>query len=214
MSDIRRCGLITRFADDRVSESALVLAAHLRARGLAVLAPEDERERLGLENVQFVDDETLAREADLMIAIGGDGTLLYAARLVAARGTPLLGINRGRLGFLTDIMPADMLSGGDAALSGQCLRDERQLLRAELHRRADGAVLQGLALNDVVLQTSKSGQLIDYDTWIDGHFLAVPKYTKNADWAMQFISMACSRQWQLRSMVRGNAPPRIMQPIG
>jgi len=45
-------------------------------------------------------------------------------------------------------------------------------------------------------------------TWIDGHFLAVPKYTKNADWAMQFISMACSKQWQLRSMVRGNAPPR------
>lgn len=171
MSDIRRCALITRFADDRVSESAQLLAAHLRARGLVVLAPVDERERLALTDVQFVDDDSLAREADLMIAIGGDGTLLYAARLVAARGTPLLGINRGRLGFLTDIMPDDMLSGVDAALSGQCLRDERQLLRAELYRRADGSVLQGLALNDVVLQTSKSGQLIDYDTWIDGHFV-------------------------------------------
>lgn len=171
MSDIRRCALVTRFADDRVGESASLLARHLRARGLEVMAPEEERPRLALDDVQFVDDETLAQHADLVIAIGGDGTLLYAARLVAPRGTPLLGINRGRLGFLTDIMPDDMLAGVDAALADECTRDERQLLRAELHRRSDGVVLQGLALNDVVLQTSKSGQLIDYDTWIDGHFV-------------------------------------------
>ena len=171
MSDIRRCALVTRFADDRVGESASLLARHLRARGLEVMAPEEERPRLALDDVQFVDDETLAQHADLVIAIGGDGTLLYAARLVAPRGTPLLCINRGRLGFLTDIMPDDMLAGVDAALADECTRDERQLLRAELHRRSDGVVLQGLALNDVVLQTSKSGQLIDYDTWIDGHFV-------------------------------------------
>ncbi len=171
MSDIRRCALVTRFADDRVGESASLLARHLRARGLKVLAPEEEHPRLALDDVQFVDDETLAQHADLVIAIGGDGTLLYAARLVAPRGTPLLGINRGRLGFLTDIMPDDMLAGVDAALADECTRDERQLLRAELHRRSDGVVLQGLALNDVVLQTSKSGQLIDYDTWIDSHFV-------------------------------------------
>jgi NAD+ kinase len=171
MSDIRRCALVTRFADERVGESARALAAHLRARGLAVLAPAEEHPRLDLESVQFVDDETLAQSADLVIAIGGDGTLLYAARLVAPRGTPLLGINRGRLGFLTDIMPDDMLAGVDAALAGECSRDERQLLRAELHRESDQTVLTGLALNDVVLQTSKSGQLIDYDTWIDGHFV-------------------------------------------
>lgn len=171
MSDIRRCALITRFADDRVGESAHALARHLKLRALEVLAPEEERARLAIDGVRFVDDATLAAEADLVIAIGGDGTLLYAARLVASRGTPLLGINRGRLGFLTDIMPDDMLAGVDAALAGECSRDDRQLLRAELHRRSDGVVLQGLALNDVVLQTSKSGQLIDYDTWIDGHFV-------------------------------------------
>ncbi len=171
MSDIRRCALVTRFADERVGESARVLTEYLHARALEVLAPEEERSRLDLEGVQFVDDDTLAQSADLVIAIGGDGTLLYAARLVAPRGTPLLGINRGRLGFLTDIMPDDMLAGVAAALAGECSRDERQLLRAELHRQADHAVLRGLALNDVVLQTSKSGQLIDYDTRIDGHFV-------------------------------------------
>ena len=83
MSEIRRCALITRFADERVSESARMLTENLLARGLEVLAPEEERNRLDLEGVQFVDDDTLAQDADLVIAIGGDGTLLYAARLVA-----------------------------------------------------------------------------------------------------------------------------------
>ncbi len=71
-----------------------------------------------------------AARADLMIAIGGDGTLLYAAGLVARHGVPLLGINRGRLGFLTDVMPQDMLGCVDAALEGGLEADERPLLAA------------------------------------------------------------------------------------
>ena len=57
--------------------------------------------------------------ADLVIAIGGDGTLLYGARLVARHGVPLLGVNRGRVGFLTDVMPQDMLASVDAGLAGE-----------------------------------------------------------------------------------------------
>lgn len=170
MTETRCCALVTRFADARVAESALLLAEHLRARGFAVLGLEEEAERLSGVPASFVAESTLAREADLVIAIGGDGTLLHAAGLVAGRGTPLLGVNRGRLGFLTDVMPEDMIGSVDAALAGECQRDERPLLSAEIVS-ASGTRVSGLALNDIVLQTSKSGHLIDYETWINDRFV-------------------------------------------
>lgn len=170
MPDFRRCALITRFADPRVAESAAVIARHLASRGLEALASEDERDRLPGVEAQFLAESALVYEADLFIAIGGDGTLLYAAGLVAERGIPLLGVNRGRLGFLTDVMPEDMLSSVDAAIAGQCLRDERPLLRAEI-TSSTGPTISGLALNDIVLQKRQSGHLIDFETWIDGRFV-------------------------------------------
>lgn len=166
----RRCALVTRFADTRVAESASILAQHLALRGLEVLALAEEAPRLVGLNARFLSDEALAEQAELVVAIGGDGTLLYAAGLVAPRGTPLLGVNRGRLGFLTDVSPQDMLASVDAALEGRCQRDTRPLLTAALEDEG-GSLLTGLALNDVVLQTSQSGRLIDFDTYINGRFV-------------------------------------------
>ncbi|MFM7397122.1 MAG: NAD(+) kinase [Gammaproteobacteria bacterium] len=170
MPDLRRCALVTRFADARVAESAALIASYLAARGLEALAAEDERDKLPGVQARFLSESALVSEADLVIAIGGDGTLLYAAGLVAERGTPLIGVNRGRLGFLTDVMPEDMLASVDAALAGQCSRDQRPLLSAEI-KSASGSVVRGLALNDVVLQKRQSGHLIDFETWIDGRFV-------------------------------------------
>jgi len=170
MTSIRCCALVSRFADLRVAESAAVLAEHLGRRGLEVIALADEAPRLQGIAARFVSEQELAERAQLVIAIGGDGTLLYAARLVAGRPTPLLGVNRGRLGFLTDVMPEDMISSVDAALEGQCQRDERPLLVAELALQS-GEKTAGLALNDIVLQTHRSGHLIDFETWINGRFV-------------------------------------------
>lgn len=170
MTAIRCCALVSRFADLRVAESAAVLAEHLGRRGLEVIALAEEASRLPGIGAQFVGEQELGERAQLVIAIGGDGTLLYAARLVAGRSTPLLGVNRGRLGFLTDVMPEDMLSSVDAALEGQCQRDERPLLISELVGQG-GEKLAGLALNDIVLQTHRSGHLIDFETWINGRFV-------------------------------------------
>jgi NAD+ kinase len=119
MLPIRCCALVTRFADVRAAESAAVLARHLAARGVVVLAPAEEAERLAGVAAEFLPESSLVAQAGLVVAIGGDGTLLYAAGLVAQRGTPLLGVNRGRLGFLTDVMPEDMLASVDAALEGR-----------------------------------------------------------------------------------------------
>jgi NAD+ kinase len=117
-----------------------------------------------------IPEEAIADHADLVIAIGGDGTLLYAARLVAHRGVPLLGINRGRLGFLTDVLPKDMFASVDAALEGRCERDERSMLEARIVGPG-GVASRALALNDVVLQKWETGRMLDFETWIDGAYV-------------------------------------------
>jgi NAD+ kinase len=166
----RSCALVTRFADARVAESAGLLARHLAARGVLPLALLGESDRFDGEAVLGVSEDELAERAELVVAIGGDGTLLYAAGLVAERGTPLLGINRGRLGFLTDVMPEVMLSSIDSALAGECEVDHRELLEAEL-LGDDGQTIRGLALNDVVLQKWQSGHVLDFETWINGRYV-------------------------------------------
>jgi NAD+ kinase len=120
--------------------------------------------------VERIPEEEIANQADLVIAIGGDGTLLYAARLVAHRGVPLVGINRGRLGFLTDVLPQDMFASVDAALEGRAERDERSMLEARIVA-ANGTIVRALALNDVVLQKWETGRMLDFETWIDGAYV-------------------------------------------
>jgi len=164
------CALIGRFSDARVAESALTLLPHLKKRGIRALLPDSDSLDAPAGLVERIPEDEIANRADLVIAIGGDGTLLYAARLVAHRGVPLIGINRGRLGFLTDVLPQDMLASVDAALDGRCERDERSLLEARLIT-SNGRTTQSLALNDVVLQKWETGRMLDFETWIDGVYV-------------------------------------------
>jgi NAD+ kinase len=165
----KACALIGRFSDARVAESALTLLPHLKQRGIRVYLPEGDP-LVAPDLVVRIPEEEIAERADLVIAIGGDGTLLYAARLVAHRGVPLIGVNRGRLGFLTDVLPQDILESVDAAIDGRCERDERALLEARLIA-ADGTTKAALALNDVVLQKWEMGRMLDFETWIDGAYV-------------------------------------------
>jgi NAD+ kinase len=164
------CALIGRFSDPRVAESATTLLPHLKKRGVRALLPESDPLDAPASLVERIPEEQIAERADLVIAIGGDGTLLYAAGLVAHRGVPLIGINRGRLGFLTDVLPKDMLASVDAAIEGRCERDERALLEARLFDR-NGNEARSLALNDVVLQKWQTGRMLDFETWIDGAYV-------------------------------------------
>jgi NAD+ kinase len=166
---VRSCALVGRFADARVAETVNALLPHLKSRGVEVLLTETAP---GIEaaGTTHVAEDGLGARADLVIAVGGDGTLLYAARLVAHHGVPLLGVNRGRLGFLTDVMPQDMLSSVDAALAGELETDERPMLAAQLHA-ASGAIVHALALNDVVMQKHDTGRTLDFETRIDQRFV-------------------------------------------
>jgi len=169
MTPPRICALVGRFTDPRVAESARVALAHLVERGVTVRI--DCAAPLAVSSaVSAVATAELSPGADLMIAVGGDGTLLYAAGLVARHGVPLLGINRGRLGFLTDVMPQDIATCLDAALAGQLDADERPLLAARL-QHADGTSREALALNDVVLQKLATGRMLDFETRVADRYV-------------------------------------------
>ncbi|MGH8203554.1 MAG: NAD(+)/NADH kinase, partial [Steroidobacteraceae bacterium] len=141
-----RIALVGKVEDARVADSLALLATHLRAREVTVFVDrEADVEGLpdGLERRRVAE---LGQEADLIVAIGGDGTLLFAAQLALARAVPLLGVNRGRLGFLTDVLPDEMIGNVDAVLEGRFQTDERALLAAKLEQ-SDGGALKYLALN-------------------------------------------------------------------
>ncbi len=167
---VRKCALIGRFVDPRVAESVSALLPYLQSRAVQVLISDSADIPDGLNGVIRMPEEQLAESADLLIAIGGDGTLLYGARLVARHNVPLLGINRGRLGFLTDVMPQDMLSSVNTAIEGGLASEQRTLLRACL-RRGDGSVTESLALNDIVLQKAATGRMLDFETRVNGKYV-------------------------------------------
>src|SRR5579864_205558 len=122
---IRTCALVGRFQDPRVAECASALIAVLNSRQLTVLALQDSTASTAPSGLTILPLRQVIERADLIIAIGGDGTLLYAAGLVAEHDIPLLGINRGRLGFLTDVLPQDMEACMAAVLAGECEADAR-----------------------------------------------------------------------------------------
>src|SRR5256884_9212202 len=112
------CALVGRFEDPRIAESVSALLPHLARRGVEVLVSEHNPPGVPGAGVTRVADAELGARTALLIAIGGDGTLLHAARLVARHAVPLLGVNPGRLGFLPDVLPQNMLPWGDAAPAG------------------------------------------------------------------------------------------------
>jgi NAD+ kinase len=167
---VRACALVGRFVDPRVAESVSALLVYLRQRKVRVLMSEDAVFTGDVDGVVRVPEREIGKHIDLIIAIGGDGTLLYAAGLVARDGVPLIGINRGRLGFLTDVLPQDMIASVDDAIEGRLEADKRPLLSARLHK-ADGTIAEGLALNDVVLQKLTTGRMLDFETRVNGRYV-------------------------------------------
>lgn len=162
--------LVGNSKDLRVAECMLNLTAHFNARGVRAMVDPGISLAFPPDSVVRCPEQEFVTRANLIIAIGGDGTLLYAARLVAGHSIPLLGINRGRLGFLTDISPKSMLDDVDTVLSGRYSEDNRSLLAARLERHG-GQTVRALALNDVVVNKWETGHTMDFETSINGRFV-------------------------------------------
>jgi NAD+ kinase len=182
MSDSARpfstIALVGRYASTGIAEPLERLAAFLTRRGHRVLLDAETAQQTPLPGYPAAPLEQLGREAKLAIVVGGDGTMLSIARQLAAFDVPLIGINQGRLGFLTDIALSDMETALTAMLGGEFVEESRTLLDATLTRGADTETDQrALALNDVVVNRGALGGMIDCAVTIDGHFV----YAMRAD---------------------------------
>lgn len=169
-SQFKRIGLWGRFGERNVADLTAQLATHLGRRGVKVFAAAGEGPLPEAAGIHLLPREELGASIDLLVAIGGDGNLLRATRCVAGLSVPLIGINRGRLGFLTDVKPDQMQAALDAILDGDYLAEERLMLEARI-LDPDGSSHQLNALNDVVLQKVASGRILDFETTVDGIYV-------------------------------------------
>jgi len=166
--------LVGKYHSREIAESLRQLAEYLHERGISVFIERETAEQVGRQvdlarwvTCGFSD---IGAHADLAIVIGGDGTMLNAARRLARYRVPLVGINQGRLGFMTDIARNDMLTGIDDLLDGRFAAENRMLLDAEVIR--DGKeIAANQALNEVVVDKGAIGRMIEFALSIDGEFI-------------------------------------------
>lgn len=170
-SQFRRIAVIAKPDDAGHLKSTLErLQEVLTERGLTMLPDQRTASLLGLG--QGAPLAVLAGSCDLAVVVGGDGTLLSAARQLTQHNVPLLGINLGRLGFLVDISPENIRNCVSAVLDGRYDEEYRFLLSAQV-----GNQPPALAFNDVVLHKWNIARMIEFETWINGRFV----YTQRSD---------------------------------
>ena len=163
-------GIISKQGDPRVSDTLRQLVAYLRARPIRVLLDPESGTLLGDGALPALERDELGRECELIIIVGGDGTFLGAARTLVQHDVCLLGVNLGRLGFLTDLMPEGMTAVLDDILAGDVSEDRRLVLELKVER-GGAVVFTSRAVNDVVLHKWNIARLIEFETLISGRLL-------------------------------------------
>lgn len=167
---IKAVGLFGKYQDETVGAHLLRLARFLKSRGLEVLIDEATARVVpeGVGSARRL--EALCGDIELAVVIGGDGTLLHVARSLSACGIPIIGVNQGRLGFLTDISLTDMEREIGRILDGDYQSERRLLLAAEIMRKGR-IVHTARAFNDVIISKGELARLIEYETYIGGEFV-------------------------------------------
>jgi len=163
---VRRVGILAVPQRDRVQEALHQVTAWFAARGVAVMLPRDQAAEMGLPE-RGVERAVLGAEADLLLSLGGDGTLLNTARLAAPLGKPVLGVNLGGFGFLAAIPQEGMLDHLAEVMEGNLILQSRMMLQAKV-RKGDAVVAAFSALNDVVVARGAFSRLFRLKTRVSG----------------------------------------------
>ncbi|MCC6303212.1 MAG: NAD(+) kinase [Gammaproteobacteria bacterium] len=163
-------GIIGKFSDASVADAIRALAAHFEAKGATVLLDVDTAALFPDIRLETASREEIGRRCDLAVILGGDGTLLNAARSLADHDVPLAGINLGHLGFLTDISPGRMIECMDQILRGDYRVEERFLLACSVVR-AGTELSRGNAFNEVAVHKRNAARMIELETYINGRYL-------------------------------------------
>lgn len=162
---IRKVGLIFKRHDPHVRSIVTEVVPWLQARGIEVFLEQPLTDQYPVK-AAVAAPEIMVDRVDLVAVFGGDGTLLYAARLVAGSEKPIMGVNLGALGFLTEVRLEEMWPALEAVLSGNYLLDARMLLDVEVLRRGTSPV-RYLALNDGVINRGTLARIIDLEISVD-----------------------------------------------
>lgn len=169
--DSFRCvGLIGRPGSPHVVDTLQAIITFLQQRNLQILLDQELSDLMPDDTHQRATRKMLGETCDLVIVVGGDGCLLGAARDLARFKVPLLGVNRGRLGFLTDVLPSEVEDRIGEVLDGEYSTDYRFLLEAQVKR--DGQLIgESSALNDVVFHSGNSVKMLEFELFVDGDFV-------------------------------------------
>ncbi|BBB15621.1 probable inorganic polyphosphate/ATP-NAD kinase [Candidatus Rickettsiella viridis] len=166
-------GLIGRQGMRDVSDTLNAVLDYLQAKKLQVLVEEETAKSLsGRKCICFSKSDLDKKKVDLLIVVGGDGSLINAAHSAVQHGIPVLGINRGRLGFLTDVHPQDLENKIGEVLAGDYHEEKRFLLNATI-ALDDNKTRAGIALNEVVLMPGNVARMIEFSITIDDQFVCV-----------------------------------------
>jgi len=169
-NQFQRIGLFAKHSHLSIHDTFEKLVLFLKKRGHPLSLETQSATLFTKNNLPTIDREYLGKHCDLVIVVGGDGTLLNAARAVVPFDVPVLGINRGRLGFLADILPEQMEHELSEILEGKFLAEKRFLLEAAIERHGE-ALTQSTALNDVVLYSGNIARMIDFEVYINDLFV-------------------------------------------
>jgi NAD+ kinase len=175
-TSFKTVGLIGKYKSPEIAGPLLKLGEFLARRGVTVLVDTLTAANIGESGYPVLALEEIGQQADLAIVIGGDGTMLNIARTLAPFDVALVGVNQGRLGFLTDISIDTMFETIGSILDGSYVTEERMLLKAEVIS-SERTVFDVLAFNDAVVTKGIKGSMIEFEVKIDGKHL----YTLRSD---------------------------------
>ena len=171
LSQFRHVALVGKYHAPGSRSSLEVIAQFLNAQGCDVAIEKDTASNTGMTQYPILDVAAIGTQCDLALVVGGDGTMLGIGRLLAKYGIPLIGINQGRLGFITDIAFEDYQSVLGPMLKGDFEEDRRWMMRAKVMR--DGrCVFNATAMNDVVVNRGATSGMVELRVEVDGRFVA------------------------------------------
>ncbi|SEG20714.1 NAD kinase [Nitrosomonas ureae] len=169
-SSFSAIALIGKHKNPEIAISLLRLAEYLTAKNYTVLLDHLTASQIGSDKYPALTLEDIGAQADLAVVMGGDGTMLNIARMLVSYDVPLIGINQGRLGFLTDLSVDTMFTSLDEILAENYITERRMLLYAEIIR--DGvSVFGSLAFNDVVLYRGMSSGMIEFEVRVNSEYV-------------------------------------------
>jgi NAD+ kinase len=170
---VKRVGIVSKPRKAEVREVVLPLIEWLKAHSIEAYIDKETGTILADHGPCLTRNE-MPSQVDLIIVLGGDGTLLAAARALNRKPVPILAVNLGGLGFLTAITRAELVPTLEAVLAGDYQSDKRVQIEGELIR-ADEVISTFLALNDVVVNKGAIARILDFEVMVDGHFVSTYK---------------------------------------